>query len=928
MSGKRLQHQVESLVEFFSGTALGREERLDDIESGVSNRLKTISQINSESGRAADGVLVESLLTELRGLALEVQNLENKNAKIKREILTSLHYPQISARYEQIAEAHEKTFAWALHQPPAYDPTGEDVENVETRGNLLQWLQSGCGIFWVSGKPGSGKSTFMKFVGDHSATKHALATWASPHRVVITRHYFWGPGTDMQKSQHGLWRSLLHDLLQQLPDFIPTVCETQWKSMQRGQIGCGEAWTATGLRKAFNRFCDQDFSNLRVCVFIDGLDEFNGDYLDMCNLLIAVSRFPYLKVCIASRPWNVFETNFGKRASQRLYLHLLTRRDVEGYTRSRFEEHPEWWSDLTPEQRDTLVVSVTTRAEGVFLWVTLATRELREGISDGATFRQLQAMLEHIPPELEDFFLRILEGVRPFNRGGMAAVLKTVFTGSTPYHFMVYHFLEQEVAGDDFGPKRMVCAYDKGKISAIRARVIRRLDALCKGLLEIRRDDQVDFIHRTVHDWLLTPPMAKYLNERVPADFNATLSVLRAYLAWYHHPDPGLCRPSSFPKDLDPHLESMPLPSYHGQNPLTQILFTHLGGQEPDLREHAYLDGHANITNGILDEFHAVTIEIYTLGWISPNSAESCNDQRNSEEPNLLFKALVFHAGLWNYLWSKLENEPNWLNCLARSGAVECSVRRGDRCAAHLRSRVATTLLGSILRDCIPEYVDKHDWRRAANLSRQDPRRFVEVMRLLCLDFGADLAEIVPSVGAALSELRRFAGLLVLTTDLILDYSFQSFLLSLLRLCDPLLFLREVETGVTLWDVLCSAGRNRQISTGRELVFGQSQRQLFFQYCSLVDAFGSMDTILPWDRLRVAISQNLGSEEGGELLTRIKEKSLIPKSMMLRAVVAWLLRCAGKSRGLEAMETYILEAIMKLPIVGIILYYYHRYRRG
>lgn len=48
----------------------------------------------------------------------------------------------------------------------------------ETRELFAAWLRDGDGIFYISGKLGSGKSTLMKYLSDHTRTKEHLREWA------------------------------------------------------------------------------------------------------------------------------------------------------------------------------------------------------------------------------------------------------------------------------------------------------------------------------------------------------------------------------------------------------------------------------------------------------------------------------------------------------------------------------------------------------------------------------------------------------------------------------------------------------------------------------------------------------------------------------------------------------------------------------
>lgn len=144
---------------------------------------------------------------------------------------------------------------------------------------------------------------FVKFVADHTATKQALRTWAAPpyRTIVVVSHYFWSPGYRIQKSQHGLWRSILLGLLRKAPDLVPEVCEELW-SKSDDPYQRGHDWSLAQLRHSLECFSRPCTTKYRFCVFIDGLDEFDGDHSDMVETLLRISDSPHVKLCIASRP--------------------------------------------------------------------------------------------------------------------------------------------------------------------------------------------------------------------------------------------------------------------------------------------------------------------------------------------------------------------------------------------------------------------------------------------------------------------------------------------------------------------------------------------------------------------------------------------------------------------------------------------------
>ena len=92
-------------------------------------------------------------------------------------ILDSLSNMGMTARYEKIADAHAKTFEW-IFQDYTY-AWGSHYGDTFT-----EWLSRGNGIFWVTGKAGSGKSTLMKFLSHHRLTSKALKHWSGTKKLV------------------------------------------------------------------------------------------------------------------------------------------------------------------------------------------------------------------------------------------------------------------------------------------------------------------------------------------------------------------------------------------------------------------------------------------------------------------------------------------------------------------------------------------------------------------------------------------------------------------------------------------------------------------------------------------------------------------------------------------------------------------------
>jgi hypothetical protein len=125
-------------------------------------------------------------------------------------------------RYENVLEPHPETFEWAFHDPN---------EQQRPWSNLLDWLKMGQGVYWVSGKAGSGKSTFMKHLFDSGRTEEYLQSWAGDDDLCITTFFFWNSGTMEQRSHAGCLRALLFQVLQKFPDLVPLVLPRRWGNL-------------------------------------------------------------------------------------------------------------------------------------------------------------------------------------------------------------------------------------------------------------------------------------------------------------------------------------------------------------------------------------------------------------------------------------------------------------------------------------------------------------------------------------------------------------------------------------------------------------------------------------------------------------------------------------------------------------------------
>lgn len=113
-------------------------------------------------------------------------------------IAKSLRFQERDVRAKQIDDRTEHTFEWVFDQ----------------RIGLTTWLREGAGVFWISGRPASGKSTMMKFISNDHRTKQIFESWQGHSHQAHVSFFFHHRGNTVQKSFEGLLQSILSQLVE------------------------------------------------------------------------------------------------------------------------------------------------------------------------------------------------------------------------------------------------------------------------------------------------------------------------------------------------------------------------------------------------------------------------------------------------------------------------------------------------------------------------------------------------------------------------------------------------------------------------------------------------------------------------------------------------------------------------------------------
>lgn len=504
---------------------------LDDRIETLNQKLKVARQQLERQHRDSTSLAVHHHLEQMSAIkSLSSQSWQLKEAIdasiLTRKVLNSLWFSRMSDRFDDIKPAHKKTFEWVFTSPRDQD---------STTCTFMNWMEGDNSIYWVSGRAGSGKSTLMKFLAGDDRTEPLFQAWAGDRTLVTARYWFWSQAQGpLQKSLDGLLRAVMHDIIQQCPDYALLLFPDQFDD--------GRDWadfpTSHDLTRAFTRLVSTNNPPACVALMIDGLDEYDASeeaHFELAEILKEAARSTNFKVVVSSRPEMPFETTFGD--CDKLRLHELTRNDRKVYVADVLNRHGRIkflvdQADDGEEAKDKLIDCAVEMSGGIFLWLRLVASALAEELHTCDTLAELQAVLEKFPRGLEDLYRHMLQKIPEQRRIKGTQIIQLVrcsmaisemkaqwVSNSRPPSPMTAHTLS--AAHTDYTNIISRDVRPLGKDESDDA--IRKVDYLlrshCAGLLELKleddtkttaieqelRDPEVVFLHKSVVEFIDRP---------------------------------------------------------------------------------------------------------------------------------------------------------------------------------------------------------------------------------------------------------------------------------------------------------------------------------------------------------------------------------------------------------------------------------------
>ncbi len=275
------------------------------------------------------------------------------------------------------------------------DPASTTCEWISKHPKYLTWFNQRQGLLWIKGKPGAGKSTLLKHIWK-------IAERVGNRRIVLASFFFHGRGTLVQKSAGGLFRSLLHQILQQLPKLLKEFSGLyQNKIETEGGFGTEWEWHEKELQYFFVSHVTEAAKTRKICLYIDALDECGEDVAtELVDLFQRVGSS--LSVCFSCRHYPIINLDSGLEICVEDWNNL----DIDRYLGTHFKPH-------IPEQdvATTIQHEIAAKSLGSFQWVVLVVPLVLRLYRRGLSLILLQTKINEIPSELSDLYTQLLGNI-------------------------------------------------------------------------------------------------------------------------------------------------------------------------------------------------------------------------------------------------------------------------------------------------------------------------------------------------------------------------------------------------------------------------------------------------------------------------------------------------------------------------------------
>jgi hypothetical protein len=413
--------------------------------------------------------------------------------------MANLH---IAIAMANTASAHKEIVQWLAPIEYEAEYYTEDLELarklrhpgtcewIRLQPNFQSWSKSTAGsresLLWIYAIPGAGKTVLSSFLIDHTAP--------FGFRPSSTVFYFLFKNTDVDKNSiTAAARSLLYQLYKTRGSTDAALVDDITKHLQNS----GQS-RAKSFRSIWKIFCEHAANIASLVIVIDALDECIEPRFFIRGLQ-QLSKNTAIKIIVTSRREKELVEDLRDWMSIEMGSKEVAA-DIESFLEYKVSKSPKLSHPLV---RSSVVKSLRSRSNGMFLWVALMIKDLKSKVSVYEIQDALQALPEGLDKMYERILRRLHTSLKPSPKELCLRVLRWIVIATRPLKIQE---LEEALKLEYTGATRLF-GFDKALLYTERD-----IELACGSLLTVR-SGTVQLIHLSARDFLQNPSIRLNLED-------------------------------------------------------------------------------------------------------------------------------------------------------------------------------------------------------------------------------------------------------------------------------------------------------------------------------------------------------------------------------------------------------------------------------
>ncbi|CAG8890062.1 unnamed protein product [Penicillium egyptiacum] len=368
------------------------------------------------------------------------------------------------------------------------------------------WAGRNQSLLWIRGKPGSGKSTLLR---------HALHNTGASHigdRAFVLSFFFHGRGTELQRTPLGLFRSLLYQLLEHVPDALCDLVDTfQQRCEDLGKPDEKWQWNPSELQQFFKSSLPRVLESRPVWLYVDALDECGQqnaielaqEFKSLIHGLQSTSA--QFRICFTCRHFPILD--FG--SEHEICLEDKNQMDISTYVQTQLCTQ----TTMPPK----IPRMITDHASGVFMWARLVIQRVLDLVREGYGWRRVEEDISSIPPDLNKLYQEL---VRSMDKSPASLrLVQWICFATRPLSLDELRWAL--IVSADCSLKSLQQCRNAEDFACDCDMMERRLRTLSRGLAEVVPSSNVrvvQFIHQSVKDFFVEEGLSSLDNSSKPAE--------------------------------------------------------------------------------------------------------------------------------------------------------------------------------------------------------------------------------------------------------------------------------------------------------------------------------------------------------------------------------------------------------------------------